>query len=540
MSPWLPDLNNDKYKNPVLNADYSDPDAVRVGDDYWMTSSSFCHVPGLPILHSRDLINWTLVNHALPALVPHDYFSTVRHGQGVWAPSIRFHGGKFWIYYPDPDFGIYVITATDPRGAWSDPVCVKPGKGLIDPCPLWDDDGSVWLIHGWAKSRSGICNILTLHRISNDGKRIDGQGDIVIDGNAMEGWDTIEGPKLYKRNGWYYIFAPAGGVATGYQAVFRSRKINGPYESRIVLEQGSTPVNGPHQGAWVDTPAGEHWFLHFQELPAMGRVVHLQPMRWENDWPVIGTAVAGKNGAIGQPVLIHSKPLSPRQPIAAPATSDDFSVSSIGRQWQWQANPRSEWARTHVASNTLQLTCMPMVTPGSHWMTPSLFMQKFPCTEFAVDVTMEFPTAESKPGDHAGLIVFGYDYAWFGVENDRNSMRVVMKSCEKAQDGNKEQTLASVEMPESPVLHLRVDVTKVCECRFSYSIDGRNYTPVGNVFFATSSKWVGGKVGMFAASIADTGVTRRVGFREFSVSEHLSDEQSKSLFHPERSSAGNM
>src|SRR5262249_30528271 len=124
------------YTNPILHADYSDPDVVRVGADYYMTASSFSHVPGLPILHSNDLVSWTLVGHALPRLVPDDMFRVPQHGKGVWAPAIRHHAGRFWIYYPDPDVGIYVTTAQDPRGPWTAPVLVKGGKGLIDPCPL--------------------------------------------------------------------------------------------------------------------------------------------------------------------------------------------------------------------------------------------------------------------------------------------------------------------------------------------------------------------------------------------------------------------
>ena len=139
--PWNPNRPDGTFTNPVIHADYSDPDVVRTGSDYYMVSSSFSAVPGLPILHSRDLVNWSLVNHALRRLVPEDVFRVPRHGAGVWTPSIRHHAGKYWIYYPDPDFGIYVITATDPRGEWSTPVLVKGGKGLIDPCPLWDDDG---------------------------------------------------------------------------------------------------------------------------------------------------------------------------------------------------------------------------------------------------------------------------------------------------------------------------------------------------------------------------------------------------------------
>ncbi|MFM2294769.1 MAG: hypothetical protein RLZZ350_1182, partial [Verrucomicrobiota bacterium] len=280
---WSPDNGDGTFSNPVLFADYSDPDAIRVGDDFWLTASSFNCTPGLPILHSRDLVNWQLVNHALPKL-PHPRFADVQHGQGVWAPALRFHAGKFRIFFPMPDEGIYVTTATDPAGAWSEPHLLQAGKGLIDPCPFWDDDGQAYLIYAWANSRSGKHSILTLARMSPDGQKLLDDGVTVFDGRAN--FPTIEGPKFYKRHGYYFIFAPAGGVATGWQTVLRSKNIFGPYETKIVLDQGATKINGPHQGAWVNTPRGEDWFLHFQDRGAYGRVVHLQPLAWTNDWPV--------------------------------------------------------------------------------------------------------------------------------------------------------------------------------------------------------------------------------------------------------------
>jgi beta-xylosidase len=261
----------------------------------------------------------------------------------VWAPAIRFHEGKYYVYYPDPDFGLYVVTATDPRGEWTAPVLVKPGKGFIDPCPFWDDDGQLYLIHAWARSRGPLSNRLSIVKLSADGTRALDQGIDVIDANQLTGWRTLEGPKLYKRNGVYYVFAPAGGVKEGYQAVFRSNNLYGPYENRIVLDQGRTPINGPHQGAWVDTPSGENWFIHFQDKGAFGRIVHLQPMIWcEDGWPAMGTAVkTGKEK--GEPVLTYTKPQLPPQPITGPATSDEFNSPKLGLQWQWQTNPQPAW-----------------------------------------------------------------------------------------------------------------------------------------------------------------------------------------------------
>ncbi|MGK5555344.1 glycoside hydrolase 43 family protein, partial [Actinomadura kijaniata] len=300
--PWRADLGDGTYRNPVLHADWSDPDAIRVGDDYYLTASSFHRVPGLPVLHSRDLVNWTIVGHALPEPEPAAAYTAPRHGCGVWAPALRHHAGRFWIFYPDPDHGLYVVTAADPAGPWSRPRRLKAGRGLIDPCPLWDDDGRAYLVHAWARSRAGFNNRLTLHRMSPDGDRLLDEGAVVVDGDAIPGCRTLEGPKLYRRDGWYWIFAPAGGVAHGWQSAFRARDPFGPYEHRIVLAQGDSDVNGPHQGAWVDTPGGEHWFLHFQDRGAHGRVVHLQPMRWRPDdgWPVLG--------ADGTPVPSHRKP----------------------------------------------------------------------------------------------------------------------------------------------------------------------------------------------------------------------------------------
>ena len=497
-APWTADCGDGTYRNPVLFADYSDPDVIRVGDDYWMTSSSFCHVPGLPILHSRDLVNWTIVNHALPRLIPAGHFSQPRHGEGVWAPSIRHHAGKFWIFYPDPDFGIHVITAGDPRGPWSAPALIKAGKGLIDPCPLWDEDGQAYLVHGWAKSRAGICNRLTVHRIDPASARILDSGTLVIDGDRMPGWKTIEGPKFYKRNGWYYIFAPAGGVAEGYQAVFRSRDVFGPYESRIVLAQGATSVNGPHQGAWVETPAGEHWFFHFQELPAYGRVVHLQPMSWrDDDWPAMG--VNRDADGKGEPALRHAKPVAPAQPIATPATSDTFRAPTLSRQWQWQGNADAHWYSLDARPGFLRLQCVH--TPGlaSHWQSAHLLLQKFPAPAFSATTTLAFSPAHV--GDTAGLIVFGYDYAWLGLRQTAEGRKLVLATCHGARDGAREIDVATFPVSTDSI-HLRVRVDAEACCHFSWSADGKRFDPVGSVFRATSSKWVGAKAGLFASSPA--------------------------------------
>ena len=305
---WSPDLGNGKYKNPIIDADYSDPDVCRVGDDYYMTSSSFNCIPALQILHSKDLVNWTFVGCAAERLKPEEVFRTPQHGNAVWAPSIRFHEGIFYVCYGDPDRGIYMIKSktSDPSGPWEEPILVYETVGSIDPCPFWDEDGRAYIAHGYAGSRAGVKSILGMIEMTPDGTRCIGQDRVIYDGHI--GNETIEGAKMYKRNGYYYIFSPAGGVATGWQVVLRSKNVWGPYEAKTVMAQGNSDVNGPHQGAWIDTPDGqEHWFVHFQDKGAYGRVVHLQPMKWlENDWCVIGVDKDGDG--CGEPVATYKKP----------------------------------------------------------------------------------------------------------------------------------------------------------------------------------------------------------------------------------------
>jgi beta-xylosidase/pectin methylesterase-like acyl-CoA thioesterase len=489
-SPWIADRGDGTYRNPILHADWSDPDAVRVGDEFWMTASSFSHVPGLPLLHSRDLVNWTLEGYALPRLVPEEPFAAPQHGKGVWAPSVRHHDGKYWIYYPDPDFGLYVVTATDPRGTWSAPVLVKAGKGLIDPCPLWTDDGRVYLVHAWAKSRAGINNVITLLRLSRDGLRVEEDLGVIINGDKLPNYRTLEGPKLYQRYGWFYVFAPAGGVKEGWQSVFRARDIRGPYEDRIVLEQGSSTINGPHQGALVDTPNGESWFLHFQDKDAYGRIVHLQPVIWRDGWPVMGNDPDGDGR--GEPVLTHAKPTLPSQPPAEPATSDDFDGPALGRQWQWQANPGAAWFSLTAQPGSLRLVGQPRAQPNLY-AAAHLLMQKFPAPEFTATTRLS-----AGAGARAGLIVFGYDYAWVGLENGR----LVLKQSLKSNDGTAETEIAAAELGGNSV-ELRMRVTSGARCQFSYSPDGRGFNPLGPEFVATVGRWVGARLGMFCERVGD-------------------------------------
>lgn len=495
---WVSDLGNGKYKNPVLDADYSDPDVCRVGDDYYMTSSSFACIPALQILHSKDLVNWRIIGTAIERLLPEERFSQMQHGNGVWAPSIRYHQGEFYIYYGDPDTGIYMVKSKDPAGKWDNPVLVKAAKGIIDTCPLWDEDGNAYIVHGYAGSRAGLKSILGLIRMTPDGTRAIGESRIIFDGHI--GNATIEGPKFYKRDGWYYIFAPAGGVPTGWQTVLRSKNIWGPYEWKIVMAQGNTNINGPHQGAWVDTPDGkEDWFFHFQDKEAYGRVVHLQPMKWVDGWPVIGVDKDGDG--CGSPVYSYKKPnVGKTYSIETPAESDEFDSLELGLQWQWQANPKPIWYFCDGGNSLLRLYSYYTENQVNLWDVPNLLLQKFPTEDFTVTTKVSFAPFSKYTGERTGLVVMGADYAVLAMENRADGLILVQNVCRKADKKGKEEENASVKLSDN-TLFLRVKVNKDSEkeaiCSFSYSVDGKKFISLGENFTAKPGKWIGAKVGLF-------------------------------------------
>ena len=385
------------------------------------------------------------------------------------------------------------------------------GKGMIDPTPLWDEDGKVYLIHAYAGSRSGVNSILVICELNAEGTEVISDPVMVFDGNDGKN-HTVEGPKLYKRNGYYYIFAPAGGVATGWQLVLRSRNIYGPYESKIVMAQGKTTINGPHQGGWVDTNTGESWFVHFQDQGAYGRVIHLNPMKWVNEWPVIGVD-KDKDGC-GEPVTTYKKPnVGKMYPVTTPPESDEFDTRHLGLQWQWHANKQDTYGfttdlgyiRLYAGSLSKEFV--------NFWEVPNLLLQKFPAEEFTATTKLTFTAKQD--GEQAGMIVMGWDYSYLSVRKAGDKFILQQVVCKDAEQQHPEQVkeLASfpveyLKMPgvadnEWKTVYLRVKVAKGAVCTFAYSLDGKKYTAAGEPFTARQGKWIGAKVGLFCVTPND-------------------------------------
>jgi beta-xylosidase len=517
---WVADNGDGTYTNPILHADYSDPDVVRKGDDYYMTASSFNAVPGLPILHSKDLVNWELINHALPRLYPREHFKTPRHEEGVWAPSFRYHDGEFYIYWGDPDFGIYMVKTDDPAGEWSTPTLVKKGKGLIDSSPLWDDDGKAYLVHAFARSRAGINDLLVVQEMKSDGTELIGEPVLAFDGH--EEHPTVEGPKFYKRGDYYYILAPAGGVEFGWQLAMRSKNPMGPYKEKIVMHQGNTDINGPHQGGMVETQTGESWFVHFSDQGAYGRIVHLNPVHWKDGWPMMGEDT--NDDGIGEPVTTHKKPdVGQSYPIQTPPDSDEFDSNSLGIQWQWHGNPEVYWGFPHGNESKLRLYTSKLPEDfTNYWDVPHLLLQKFPAPAFTATTKLNFQPSDEEVGGETGLIIMGRDYSYLSVTDKKDGLYLAQTVAHEADSEGKGEEVAS-QYVDSNQLWFRVQVSGEkgnVQTRFSYSTDGETFEPFGEAFKARPGGWIGAKVGLFASRPYENYDSGFVDFDWFRITEN--------------------
>jgi len=464
------DQGNGTYTNPVINADFSDPDVIRVGQKYYMVASDF-HFMGMQVLESEDMVNWRYISQIYSKINEPGWDQNQHYAGGSWAPAIRYHDGLFYVFFCTPDEGLFMSTAQDPHGPWAPLHLVKRVKKWEDPCPFWEDDGEDQSSDGQAylgRSRHGAGPII-VHKMSPDGKQLLDEGVTVYEG------PVAEGTKFMKRNGWYYLIIPEGGVGTGWQTVLRSKNIYGPYERKIVLEKGSTKVNGPHQGALVDAPDGSWWFYHFQETPVLGRVVHLQPVRWQDDWPLMGIDYDG-NG-IGEPVHTWQKPIMQTSEGYQLQTDDDFSGPALGLQWQWNHNPEDSHWTLKERNGWLTLKAQP---------ADSLKASRNMLTQKVIGYQSESTTLLTTQGDcYAGLFCSGKEFRGIGLCKEG----VFMES------HGKRQIVAKGKYKQ---LWLRV--SNDCTAnrhQFSYSTDGQHFVNIANAFPMRSGYWKGIRVGLF-------------------------------------------
>lgn len=452
------DQGDGTYRNPVLDADYSDPDLIRVGGDFYLIASDF-HFVGMQVLHSTDLVNWSIIGQVFNRLsMSPRYDQMAAYSQGTWAPSLRFHDGEFYIYCCTPHDGLFMWRARNPAGPWSDAVTVKAVDGWEDPCPFWDDDGRAWLVHG----RYGA-GPLILHRLSADGTQL------LDDGVEIYRGPVAEGPKLFKRRGWYYISLPEGGVGEGGQSILRARSVQGPYERRLAFPNGS-----PHQGGLVELDSGEAWFIGFKSSGALGRVCFLEPVHWgDDDWPVFGDR--------GMPVDRWRKPNTGTScPVSRPQASDEFHGPNLSPQWQWNHNPVNPAWSLGERPGWLRLRALPA---DSLALARNTLTQKLWDSRGVVDTHLD--VGGMADGQHAGLaFISGKVFGWVGVTQAGGVRRIAWN------DGTGAVVI-------SGGIWLRGTYEGETAQMWA-SVDRRSYTACGAPFPLKWSQWKGARLGIFS------------------------------------------
>jgi len=477
-----------KYNNPILHFDFSDPDVIRDGEDFYMVASSFNHLPGLPILHSKNLVDWEIINYAVKSLP--EKFNKVVHGEGIWAPSIRKHNDTFYILIPMPDEGIFEVHSKDIRKEFSQMHPLISGKGYEDPCPIWVDN-KCYLTFGFVKSRIGFNSELAVIECDENLDHTIGEYKIVYDGHNDN--PTIEGPKFNYRNGYFYIMAPAGSVKGGWQTCLRSKSVWGPYESKIVLYQGDSLTNGPHQGALIDLDDKEenYAFIHFQDKRAYGRIVHLEPVKFFNDWPICGKS--NDYLLAGTPVDSEEYPVDVESNLRV-QISDKFKDNKLSFMWQHPSNIDNFYSfNNKLIFKMLETEHMDEIN-----LIPYTLLSKVPALEFDVSTQIDF--RNMKKGDHIGFVVMGEKYKAIDFKKEDNFILISLI------DGTfkeKDRILQQVSIDEpNALINAQFRNKDIYDLLFTIHVNG---VKVFNKEKAYAGRWVGTKIGYYGYSETSNG-----------------------------------
>ena len=529
---WTADNGNGTFTNPLFYDEFSDPDLIRVGEDFYLAGTTMHSMPGLVILHSKDLVNWKFLSYAFQRLDLGPEFSLEEgreaYGQGIWAPCIRYHEGKFYVFSNVNGHGLQVFVAEDPAGPWEH----RNFKGRIyDLSVLFDDDGRVYAVHGYDEV------IITELKPDLSGI-VEGSDKVVIPrGNAMG-----EGHHFYKINGKYYIIS-ANYAPTGRMQAARADHVHGPYETVVIAgketfgtQRGwmvqNVPMGRPppepgatfrlaepggdqlgavplHQGGIVDLPNGEWWGFSMLDFRSVGRTTALSPVTWHEGWPYFGLP-----GNLGRTPRTWFKPsVDARvEPHAPYQRSDDFSGSDLQPVWQWNHNPvDAKWSLTE-RPGALRLHTL----PAAHLLRAKNTLTQRGIGPVSI-ATAELDASGLRQGDYAGVALVNIPFATIGVA--RTDIGFVLRFYDQLKNTTLEQPL------ESPRVFLRVtgDFDKDV-ARLSYSVDGRTFTEMGGELLLPYQlkTFQGTRLGLFAFN-TENREGGHADFEGFQVDEPLAD-----------------
>ena len=516
------------YRNPILGGFYPDPSVTRVGDDYYLVTSTFGYFPGIPVFHSRDLVHWTQIGNAIDRPDQLD-FKQLGLSRGVFAPSIQARDGVFYILNTCVDCGgNFVITATNPAGPWSDPVWLPDLEGGIDPSLFFDEDGRSWIVNNgppagtpqYEGHRAIWVQQFDLKALKTVGPRtllVNGGVDIA----KKPVW--IEGPHILKKDGWYYLICAEGGTAEGHsQVALRSRSVTGPYApdpanpiltQRDLQRERPDPITSAGHAQLVQTPQGEWWVTFLAVRPYQGdfyntgRETYLLPVRWADGWPSItepGQEIprfVRKMDSAGAP--------APKIPTSGPfAIRDEFDGTALPPYWMMLRNPRTRWYA--LERGALVLTARP-VGLGDNG-NPSFLARRQQHSNAVAETVVRF--APRGEGDRAGLAVLQNDDYWLAIDVEQHDGAPVIamrarSGPDEPKDGRVTYAPQPLGAPGAPV-HLRIEAQGR-----SYSLSwGREAGPVGAVVWIPlarvdgsflSTKTAGGFVGAVFGPFAESG-----------------------------------
>lgn len=468
--------------------DWPDPDIIRVGDEFYLISTSMHYVPGCPILKSKDLVNWEMAGYAIDRYDEdprYDFEGGEMYLRGSWANTIRHHDGKFYVGFCTPNWDkekgqFSICEASDPAGPWER--TIFPDY-LYDPGLFFDDDGKAYVIHGQGKI---MVSELTEDCHSVKGEPITIWNERFDNERNLGGYFGMEGSHMYKIDGKYYLTCPAGGTE-GWQVCLRSDNIYGPYEHRIIMDDDSSyPGNGLHQGGMVQLKNGDWWFIIMQDRGPIGRVAHLVPVNWVDGWPMLGDN--------GRDLTTYPLPeTAMKSARLSPATSDDFGSSTLGLQWQWNHNPdNSKWSLTERPGfMRLKASKADNLKNARNTLTQRV---QGPLSEGTVCIDVN----GLKNGDTAGFGIFQFPYVFVAVTMENGKKDIVM-----CNDGKIVEKIAKP--LDGSRIWIRARVTdRDFEARFYYSTDGKDFHPIGDTLkMGLGLSWTANRFALFNFSTSE-------------------------------------
>ena len=480
------DQRDGTFVNPVIPADYSDIDVIKVGDNYYAISSTFQYSPGVVILHSKDLVNWQTIGHAvndLTSISPELNWNKMnRYGKGIWAGAIRYHDDKFWIYFGTPDEGFFMTTATDPAGPWQPLHHVWNVKGWDDGCPFWDEDGQAYFV------ATNFADNYKIHlfKMSEDGKQLD-----LKSGSVIHQSTGSEANKLYKFNGMYYHFFSEVKTEGRVAMMERSKNIYGPYQSKQLNHVNPSVDKEPNQGGLVEDSSGGWWFFTHQGTGCWeGRAACLLPVSWIDGWPIIGKP--GKD-TIGNMIWNHAKPFATAASLNA-SVVDEFDNNFLAPQWEWNYQPRAgKWSLTESKGFLRLHAFIPVNKMDEKDKRKTLLRAGNTLTQRSMrtannTVTIKIFIGAMENGQTAGLCHYSEKYSLLGIRQTNNIRRLLY-------DKDDHQTLGPV--ISNDTVWLRSTWNWNGKSQYSYSFDGKNFIEFGNTYQLSWGFYRGDRIGIF-------------------------------------------